>query len=510
MKDDTFTAADLFRLVARGLVYALPIALVVALFTYIIVRRGEPVYEATTTLLAIEPNTAMQENNLSAPAIEAGTYVTVALSDPVLTEALASLTQPVFDPDRATLRTFAKNINLEVVGARNDVSHLIQITFASSTPEGAADGANAVANALQDWDRDRASAALDQRVATLEQQLAALDESIKSLRLQGDITSQQELDSRTILRNQQQEELFYARALRSATTGLLSLVQPAVLPSEPVAPSPTRDAALAAVFCIFLTYGVLLLRNVVSTRLPSIQAVKAETGLPVLAELPGGVPGRRLDRTAIGFLRTHLLFSSRHAEHQVFLITSPKEATGKAGVAASLAESFARNDQLTLLVDVDFRHPGIAALYGLKTVNHMELQAHLEHSPSSTPVTVSLEQGKQLEVIPIFAPSDTGLDTSSQKFMQCLAAWRATYDVVILHAPPLLTVSDALALAPLSTGTLLVMNLRETRRPELLEAVEQLRRVNAAISGIVVTEADARKSSTPTVGANVQKAEGKG
>jgi Mrp family chromosome partitioning ATPase len=510
MKQDSFTINDLLTFVMRGLTYALPVAVLLAVLVYLFMSREEALYEATATLLATEPNRSLQNNALSAPAIEASTYVTVVLSDPVLREALEN--QGLTNIDQATLSAFAKQVRTEILGSRNDVSHLVQVSFSDSSPQGAADGANALAAALMNWDRRRASDALDLRVATLEQQLADLDDSIESLRLLGDLASQQELEGRTLLRTQQQEELFYARALRSSTTGLLSSVQPATVPGEPVSPRPARDAALAAIFGLFLVYGVLLFRNVLSTRLATPQAIRAETGLPVLAELGPPTRGqgaleRRLDRNAVGFLRTQLVFAGGEETRPTFLITSPGAKHGKTSVAASLAESFARSDQRTLLIDGDLRRPKLAAIYGLNPAKDEELQTHLAQSPEShsmqiSPSTVTLESGTALDVIPIFTPSEAGLEVFSKRFQEHLAKWQTLYDVILIDAPPVLTTSDTLVLAKLATSTLLVVNVRETRRPEVVEASERLRSVAVPVAGVVVTRSEdsKRAGSRPVVG----------
>ena len=55
MQDPNVNLGEVFRFLARGLVYAIPLAAVLAIRTYLFSQRLEPVYEASTTLLAVEP-----------------------------------------------------------------------------------------------------------------------------------------------------------------------------------------------------------------------------------------------------------------------------------------------------------------------------------------------------------------------------------------------------------------------------------------------------------------------
>nr|MDP2528667.1 hypothetical protein [Candidatus Palauibacterales bacterium] len=57
---------------------------------------------------------------------------------------------------------------------------------------------------------------------------------------------------------------------------------------------------------------------------------------------------------------------------------------------------------------------------------------------------------------------------------------------VVLDTPPLLAVSDAVMIATLADGTLVVARAEQTNRKALSHAVEQLRRVEANLLGLVL------------------------
>lgn len=308
MREDQADFGMLIRFLLRGLVVALPLGLLAAVGVYFFSQRLTPTYEASAVILATKSsNTSMsQSTTLTAPPIEASAYSAIALTRPVLLDAISRLrTQGVTPED------LQDAIAVTVEGDAQDLSNLITVSVQADTPGSAARRANALAEALVDWDYQRASRNIGQRIDTLEEQIGALDDSIESLRLMGQVASQSEIDSRISLRSQQQEELSYARALLDSAAGLLSVVEPATPQSEPVAPRPAFNAALAAVVTIFLIYGISLLRSAVDTRLREVEAVAETTDLPILAEFPDTRNVQMLREAAdsyrLGFSWPHLL-----------------------------------------------------------------------------------------------------------------------------------------------------------------------------------------------------------
>ena len=479
---------ELFNFIFRGLLVALPIALLAAAAAFLLSQQLDPVYEASTTLLAAEPNTSGSNAILTPPPIEASAYATVVISNPVLTDAFAQLGQT--NPSGRDLTALRKNLSVSIDGGRNDVSSLIYLTAAAPSAENAAAYSDAVSRALVQWDRARASANIDQHINTLEGQIEALDESIESLRLMGDVGNQNEIESRTSLRAQQQEELFYARALRNSTAGLLSVVEPAVVPPNPAAPQPVRNAALAAVLSIFLVYGVLLLRNALDSRLRRVEDVAA-VGLPILAEVPKVSKSRRLSPEAMSFLRTNLLFAAQEGP-RVFLVSSAQQAEGKSSVALNLAESFARNGlphaprgrrhaQARRRRRIPHRRERAQTAPGLLKKSHSRYRR-------TKTTQIAISQTQNLDVVPTFEATSAAPELLSSGMRACLERWRERYDVIVIDSAPLLPVADSLTIAPFCTGTVLVASLSGTDRRSLQVAAERLQNIGVRVLGAVVTQ----------------------
>lgn len=484
--------SDLLRFLRQGALWALAVAVLAAVAAYFLSQQLEPRYRTQATVVAAQANQGSADFGATpfvAPMLDVSAYREAALSDPTLRAALDSLGPGAsgdLGNEAGPQRLADFRNSLTVRTEETQTTGLLYLAAEAPTPEAAAARANAVTEALLAWDRGRARDSLETLIRTLEARIGALTLNPTT----PDATLQETRLSRAQLRTELQEQLFYARALREAATGMLSVIQAAPVPLEPVSPRPLLNAALAAILGVFLVYGLLLLREALDTRLRSTDDLAATSGLSVLAEfprLPGGA--RRLPREAAGYLRTNLIFATADAHPKLILVTSAQSGEGKSSVALSLAESFARNDYKTLLVDADLRKPVISGEYSLRGREHVSLRTYLEN-PFATlePVQVSLSPSQQLHIIPTFEPTPNPTELLSRGFRDVLEVWRSAYDVIVIDSAPLLPVADTLTIAPLCTGTVLTASVEQTDKKQVRAAVAILNRIGVRVLGVVATQ----------------------
>jgi Mrp family chromosome partitioning ATPase len=79
---------------------------------------------------------------------------------------------------------------------------------------------------------------------------------------------------------------------------------------------------------------------------------------------------------------------------------------------------------------------------------------------------------------------------NSPRMAEIIQSLRQSYDVVLVDSPPLLAVSDALALAGLADMTLLVVERGRAKSANVQTACRMLRDVGAASIGLVVNHAE--------------------
>ncbi|HZW27798.1 MAG TPA: polysaccharide biosynthesis tyrosine autokinase, partial [Trueperaceae bacterium] len=303
-----------------------------------------------------------------------------------------------------------------------------------------------------------------------------------------------QLEGLRTLRAERANQLNAARALLTSAVGLLEVLEPAVPPLEPVAPRPVRNAALAFVLGTFLVYGLVLLRDALDTRFRGGEDLVRSTNLPLLAEFPRMAPGTRLlPREASSYLRTNLTFATSASHPKVLLVTSAGAAQGKTSVACSLAESFARNDYRTLVVDADLRKPMVAQVFGVEpgaarlggrtlSVRQLLEDPTLEGGPA----TVRLGGGT-LDVLPQFGSAPSPTELLSRGFATMLNRFKDDYDVIVVDTPPMLPVADTLTMAPHTTGVVLAVSLPDTDRRSVGAAIDLLERIGVRMLGLVAT-----------------------
>jgi Mrp family chromosome partitioning ATPase len=92
-----------------------------------------------------------------------------------------------------------------------------------------------------------------------------------------------------------------------------------------------------------------------------------------------------------------------------------------------------------------------------------------------------------LGVLTAGAPTPGAVDLlESSKFDDLLGLMRQEFDIVLIDAPSLETVSDAAILATKGDGVLLLLDARDTRKAPVRRAVHELKTVGANVLGHLV------------------------
>jgi hypothetical protein len=66
------------------------------------------------------------------------------------------------------------------------------------------------------------------------------------------------------------------------------------------------------------------------------------------------------------------------------------------------------------------------------------------------------------------------------------------YEYIVIDSPPLLATTDALSLAHIADGAIVVARYRATRRNQLKDTIDSLENVNARVLGIVLNQVKER------------------
>lgn len=246
-------------------------------------------------------------------------------------------------------------------------------------------------------------------------------------------------------------------------------------------------------------------------------------------------------------LRTNIQFSSIDNTLKKIVITSSNPNEGKSLISANLGISTAQIGLKTLLIDLDLRKPNLHTLFGLKKepglVNGIvSLKSVIKDTNASQFRTVHLKENMATGEIPelefpargnwtketysknideilnqyIFESTEniiqkTGIPNldiltsghippnpsfifSSTIFHQIIDVLSANYDMIILDTPPILAVTDALLISPVSDGVILVTKAEKTKSSEVQSTLTLLKRAKGNILGFVFNQAEKPKN----------------
>ncbi len=487
-QDLSVSLGDVFRFLRRGLLLAVLLAAIGAGVAYFVSSSQTPSYTTDAILLATLGEVGLGGVNVdivAAPAINPDSYEAAAKGQDVIGAALIALGREV-TPARVDSIRRRLIVGAESSSSFRDSSQ-ITMELRGPDPEGIAGTLNALGAALIDWDRGRAENAISDTIDQFDRTIAATQNEIARLEADGGSTGDiGRLQNRLSAQQSNRETV---EAAVGTAQSRLEFIQAASVPIRPVSPKPLFDAAIAGILGFLLAYGILLLRNLLDTKLRNVDDLATVIGLPILAEFPKSAKKtRRLPREASSYLRTNLLLSTQSVHPKVILVTSPNHSEGKSSVALSLAESFTLANYRTLLVDADLRQPVIAREYNLDDKRYMPLRTHLENPQGAYEAAhVGVNLTQTLDILPTFRAAPSPTELLSAGFPECLATWSEDYDVIVIDSAPLLDVADTLTIAPLCTGTVLVASLETTDPQGLEETVERLQRSGVRIFGIAAT-----------------------
>ena len=176
------------------------------------------------------------------------------------------------------------------------------------------------------------------------------------------------------------------------------------------------------------------------------------------------------------------------------MVTSAYPEDGKTTVTTNLALMFAQSDAKVVLVDADIRKgriakyfkrksaPGLSdCLSGQATLEEVIHNSHINENLSY--ITCGTHSPRPYELL------------ESEEMKKLVQELRTRFDYVIIDTPPVLLISDALALSPSTDGTVLVCRHQVSYISDIERALNTLEFAKAKVLGVVVNDYKAPKVS---------------
>ena len=189
---------------------------------------------------------------------------------------------------------------------------------------------------------------------------------------------------------------------------------------------------------------------------------------------------------AVHAMRISLELSS--ANPKVILITSALPSEGKSTAAMLLAASSASSGKRTVLLDCDLRQQSTSEAFRSKRQPGL---SELLRGTAELMDVITKDMATQSHVIAAGSMVPNAADLMmSQRMRDLIAQLRGKFDYIVMDAPPLLPVVDALALATVADKVLMIVEWGQTPRASISEALKVLRPEAQRVAGIVLNKVD--------------------
>ena len=282
-------------------------------------------------------------------------------------------------------------------------------------------------------------------------------------------------------------------------------VQQIDVAEPPVRPSSPRlllNLALAILAGLGLSAAYMFFREQIDDRLRSPQELEDRLGVKLLGITPllqDEAPEEAIRdpksplSEAIYSLRTSLQFAGAGGLPKRLLVTSAQKEEGKSMTAYGLARSTADLGKNVVLVDCDLRRPSVHKKTGV--ANDIGL-VELLTGEADTAAAIKQSDHAHLSVLPSGSIPNNPTDMlASDRFLVLLDDLSQRFDMVMLDAPPVMGLADAVILAGLpDVKTILLADAAESKRGRLRGAINRLRTGGANLLGAVFSRFDFSKS----------------
>ncbi|MEM9732247.1 MAG: polysaccharide biosynthesis tyrosine autokinase [Pseudomonadota bacterium] len=280
------------------------------------------------------------------------------------------------------------------------------------------------------------------------------------------------------------------------------VIDPAPRPKFPFEPSMTRNLILSVTLFLLGAAGIIYVRELMNNTFTNPDQVEKDLGLPLLGIIPRfdeqeireqlNLPTSPMSE-AYRSLRTSLQFTGTGGMPRTLLVTSGQSAEGKSTTSFQIARNMAALGTKVLLIDADMRKPsahrqaGIANVIGLSNV----LANAVGNEDPSRIFNATDTPNLYVMTAGTIPPNPVDL-LSSPNMAMLLSAATQRFEFVVIDAPPVVGLADAIIMHGLVEGTVFCVSCNQITRKASTTAVRRLRASGGNLVGAVFTKFKSR------------------
>jgi len=276
----------------------------------------------------------------------------------------------------------------------------------------------------------------------------------------------------------------------------LEIVQPAK-PGGKTSPRPTRNAILAIFLGLILGVGLAFLVEYLDDTLRTREDYEKYYDTSIIGEIPHIDPENLPQNHIIYFempqhpavegyrtLRTNLQFLNLEGENRVILFTSAGPEEGKSTVMVNLGAALSEMGKKVLLVEADLRKPVLDRYF--KVSPGKGISGVLSGTIPLDEAVQSTDYPNLYVLVSGVKPPNPAELVASEAMKTVFERVKEFADFILVDSPPVLAASDAMALAPMVDGVIVMAGYTRANRDDAKRTTELLKKVKARVLGLVI------------------------
>lgn len=308
----------------------------------------------------------------------------------------------------------------------------------------------------------------------------------------------------------------YVNSTGSGAVNSLSIFSEAEVPRRPIGPNMTMTVVTVSAIGFILAFSTAYLLEflddtikkpddlkwaVNQTILPGISKFETEgdDNSPLITLTDPRSPTAETYRA----LRTTIKAVVEDQLHGTLLITSSQPNEGKSVTSANLAIAMAQQGHNVLLIDGDLRRPTQHHLFNLKRepgladlLHELNVNDHIKDLESLLKGVLQRTPERRLILLSCGSIRPAAFELLSSEIMsRILESLSQRFDFVIIDSPPVMAVSDAVALSTQVDYVVMVAEAGRIRRKDLKESETRLLEAHANIVGVALNRVKAQNNA---------------
>jgi len=297
------------------------------------------------------------------------------------------------------------------------------------------------------------------------------------------------------------------------------IVERATIPGAPTFPRPKLIIFLGAMGGLVAGFALVFFFELSGTTYRDERKLEREIGLPVLASLPLasfstpvqaysgiGLAPNSVFAERLRHLRTAAQSIAGQAsagqpnQGTSFLISSALPNEGKTTTTLALARIFAMSGQSVIVVDCDLRRSSTGKMLGVEFTYDL---ADYIYKRCNLGDAIYSDDRLDFDLLAVGSQLPSGGDYLSKDWLEpMLQTLKKYYDVILVDAPPVLSVSDPIILSQVVDTSLFLVRWGTTPTEAVKKGVRALAELGSGPAGVVMTMVDVSKAPEQYAGEN--------